>query len=81
MSTEKKRVKVKDKPSVDLPWCCDTLCTYDKHMHSLDCGRKENMRKRDNLCLASMLAANDSSSAQAMGSCDSGGESEMCVLE
>lgn len=62
-STEKKRVKEQDKHSMELPWCCDTLRTKDKHMHSLDYDRQANMRKRDNLCLASVLAVNDSFSA------------------
>ena len=59
-STEKKRVKAQDKDFVDLSWCCDALHIDDKHMHSLDCDRQENMRKRDNLRLASVHAMNDS---------------------
>ena len=52
---KKKKVKAHSKHSMDLPWHCDTLCTDNKHVHSLDCDMKENMRKRDNLRLASVL--------------------------
>jgi len=74
-STEKKRVNAQDKHFVDLTWCYDTLCVDNKHVHFVDYGRQENMRKIDNLRLSSVLVVNDSSSAQAMGSCDSDGGS------
>ena len=62
-STEKKRVKAQDMHSTDLTWWCDTLHAADKNLYSFDCERQENMRKRDNLCLPSVLAVYDSSSA------------------
>ena len=35
-STEKKRVKAKDKNYVDLTYFCDALHANDNHTHSLD---------------------------------------------
>lgn len=54
-STKHKWVKVHEMLSVDLPWCCATMCVDVKCTHSLDCDMQENVRKVYHLCSTSCL--------------------------
>lgn len=60
---KKKKWKSHSRHSADVPWCPNTLCMEDKHVHTFELEKQENIKKDENFCLATVLAMYDSSNS------------------